>query len=85
MMKTVNGTTIIEPKLFGARRFARVIVDGVTINTNIRKIREGFSPDKETNDAVRSVLGALEYINGYKKRCGIARTWNGKCVQIDVI
>lgn len=84
-MKTVNGTTIIEPKLFGARRVARVIVDGVTVNTSISKIREGFSSDKETNDAVRSTLGALEYINGYKKRCGIARTWNGKCVQIDVI
>lgn len=84
-MKNVNGTTIIEPKLFGARRVARVIVDGVTVNTSIGKIREGFSSDKETNDAVRSTLGALEYINGYKKRYGIARTWNGKCVQIDVI
>lgn len=84
-MKTVNGTTVIQPKPFGAGRVVLVIVDGVSFHTSIRKIRDGVGNNKEINAAVKSTLEALEYLNGYKKRCGIAQTRDGKNVQIDVI
>jgi hypothetical protein len=68
----------------------RIIISGVAIYTTMKQLRGGMFGFCTQNDASFQAIAALENIRsgkgaGDKACCGLAGTWNGLPVQLDVL
>jgi GTP cyclohydrolase III len=68
----------------------RVIISDISFYTTASDIRRGIGDTAKPNAAVQKCLDALEYIRsgtGVADQCarGIAGTWEGFNVQVDIV
>ena len=67
----------------------RIIVGQVCFYATSKQIRDGVGDLIQCNQAIREALRALEYIRsgtgvGDQSTCGLAGTWEGLNVQINI-
>jgi len=81
-MMNEQGNTMTIKRFPPNKRF-RVIIGEACFYTNAKTIRNGLGDFQKTNAAVQKALDSMEYCSVGQTR-GIAGTWEGLQVQLDV-
>jgi hypothetical protein len=85
----LKGTEMTISRFSPTKRFC-VIIDNVSFFATARQIRNGLGAIYKCNAAAQKALDALEFTrsgSGAADRaaCGIAGTWEGLNVQLDIV
>lgn len=73
-------------KRFGQNQKFRVIVNRVSFYATAKQIRYGVGDFVQCNAAVQKALDSLEFMRaGIQKPIGLAGTWEGMEVQLDIV